>query len=163
MELSLWFALVLLLPLWLLQNIVHEVSHTLIPRWKGCKTSIYPWPSIRDGRFYFAYATWTCRMSKREKAWTSAMPRVANLALLVLSTMLLAIGMPKLLATALLVLQVTNWVDFSYSTMGIFRDNPANDAWQTAKYFGWSESWLRRGSVAAMVGTLALAALPHLF
>lgn len=65
MDITWWLILLALIPIFLVQNVIHEISHA-IPVWirGGTLTLLKPYPHYHEGKFYFA------RMSfKREKTW----------------------------------------------------------------------------------------------
>jgi hypothetical protein len=154
-----WFGLVIAPVVWFLQLVVHETSHTIVPKLNGCKVSIRPWPGRNERRFFFAYSTWQCTrvLSRTAQALTYVFPRLVNI---VTMAVLFWVRPESAWANTIVVAWViAATVDFGFNTLGIFR-NPEypNDAWETAKFRGVeSATYLRIEAIVitALFGVLA--------
>jgi hypothetical protein len=152
--------LIAILPLWLLQNVIHELSHglTLWIGWRW-KFSIYPLPSTKLGRFTFAHVTYSPTASSREPApgdWAlvSIMPKIVNCVFMMLGQVGAALfeSCPAV-ALPLALFAVFNYIDFAVGMLGIFKDKKENDLW---KFQAGTEIPVRtvRIASAALVGFL---------
>lgn len=154
-----WFGLAVALPLWFLQNVIHESSHVLIPALKGAKVEIYPYPKFENGRWYMAYSKWWSAepFPKRTNLYITAMPRIINLWVVVLVGLATLIPMSTYLYTLLTVFQICAGADFSFNTMGIFYPpTRKNDAWYTVEYAEIKN--IRQWKIGSVLVTLAVAA-----
>lgn len=126
--LSLFYVGFIALLLFPVQTLIHELSHTIVPRLKGNETSIRIFPGFIDGSWYWGVSFWNnARMSQREVGLTYIFPRFVNV--LQLATFSVAVhyltGIPLLVAQAFLVVAC---VDFSYNTIRVFGSNSSSDA-----------------------------------
>jgi len=165
---SFWIAvLVSILPLWLLQNTIHELAHglTMYFGWKW-KFSIYPFPSMKLGRFTFAHCTYeqtdeSKELDDKAKALVCIMPKIVNTVLIVLAQIFAtaAIGMP-VLAAIFLVFAWCNYIDFSVGMFTLFRSSPkdTSDLWSFQRHSGIALNHLR----LMAVGLLIYLAVPTL-
>jgi len=160
----LWFGLCLIPPIWLLQNVIHESSHGVIPLLKGCDVTIYPWPKHMNGRWYMAYCTWRCKtvFSERLKLIISAAPRIIDLLIIGITT---AIRPENAWANTVLVAwQIAAFTDFSFNTMGIFfGPDRKNDAWDVAGHAGWTTAWKLRLWSTLITAAVAVPVLFRVF
>ena len=128
-----------ILPLWLLQNTIHKLAHslTIYMGWKW-KFSIYPFPSKRlDGRFTFAHVLY--EMTEESKmpskygiALVSIMPKITNI-LFILKAQLWAVFFMEIPSISLIALlfSLFNFIDFAFGALQIFRSKLDNaiDIW----------------------------------
>lgn len=133
-----WIAvLVSIIPLWLLQNVIHELSHGLT-MWFGWKWkfSIYPFPSRKLGRFTFAHVTYEQTDESTEPdenglALVSIMPKIVNTLFMAIAG-IIAVSLTgfEILPAILLVFVWCNFVDFTFGLLGIFRSKRKSDIWK---------------------------------
>lgn len=157
-------ALIALLPMWLLQNYIHELAHGLM-LWFGWrwKFKVFPFPSTKLGRFTWAHVTYEPTPSSREpssKGWAlvSIMPRIVNMVLIpvssILSVVLLAHPIPAVLLS---MFALFNFVDFTAGATGIFRKKRQTDIWSFQSRMNWSLPTLRL-QIAILLALLAFLA-----
>jgi hypothetical protein len=167
-----WIALLAaLVPFWLLQNVIHELAHGLALRlgW-GWRFTIWPLPSMRLGRFTFAHVVYepTSESSMPDAsgwALVSMMPRLANGAFIIVSTMLAAIlwRVSLVAATLLALFAAYNLVDFSVGMAGIFRSRPnQSDIWRFQANTGTDVGKLRWMAALTIIAGWAMLAAPAL-
>lgn len=131
--------LLLALPAYFLQTVLHEGAHALAVLYRGGRVVwFHPWPAIEDGRFVWGGTAWSGRV-KLERDWLiPAAPRLVNLAqLAVLAPLRPASHWGQLLVTLALLAAA---VDFGVNTAGIFRERHVCDAWQTYDALPWRVS-----------------------
>jgi len=114
-----WITLLISIPiLWLLQNIIHELSHGLTVKlgWNW-DFSIWPFPSRRTGRFTFAHVKYFMNKSSQpipDKGYAliSIMPKISNLFFIIISACLLflQLGHPIFLSV-IAVFMICNYID----------------------------------------------------
>ena len=136
--------------LWLLQNIIHEMSHGIYIwikyRWRF---TIYPLPSKRLGQFTWSYINY--EQTKKSKpidnygmATSLLIPKIVNIFFIPISFFLLMIfheiRQVKLLLT---IFVIFNYIDFSSGLINIFRKKNCNDVWNYKYYSGLSVKLLR--------------------
>lgn len=163
--------LVAIFPFWLLQNIIHELAHGLALRigW-GWRFSIWPFPSTRLGRLTFAHVVYepTSASSMPDNAgWAlvSIMPRLANGALILVSSVLSLLLKPWLMVAAVLLalFATCNLIDLIVGMAGIFRAGPnQTDIWRYQTYTGADVARMRWVAVLAILLALACVAAPTL-
>ena len=119
-----------------LQTLIHEWSHTLVPRSLGANTWVRIFPGFVDGTWYWGISFWNnATLDDRQRGWTYAMPRVFNLAeALILTLVLLLVPMHHVLFAFVKAFQLVACVDFSYNTLRIFGNDSGSDAYGTADY-----------------------------
>ena len=136
-----WITILISIPiLWLLQNIIHELSHGLTMKlgWSW-DFKIWPFPSNRLGRFTFAHVKYfknknSKEVSEKERSLVSIMPKISNLIFIFLSGIFLyfQIG-PAILLSILVVFMLCNYIDFIVGTQSIFRNSKKDsksDIWR---------------------------------
>lgn len=137
--------LVAIIPFWLLQNIIHELSHGLALRFGwGWKFSIYPFPSMKLGRFTFAHVIYEPTATSgtpTNKGWglVSIMPRIVNGAFFMMAVTLATLlrTVSPIAAVLCALFAACNLVDFSVGMAGIFRREPnQSDIWRFQSYIG---------------------------
>lgn len=168
-------ALAAILPLWLLQNVIHELAHG-ITMWIGWrwKFKIFPFPSTRLGRFTWAHVVYeptskSSDPSPAERALVSIMPKLVNVFFIFLVAIFSVplYGVPIALALVLM-FGIFNLVDFVAGFSSIFRDAPNTDIWRFQKGTGVPVSHLRIGGslialmLAFLVGIAVFAGVPFL-
>lgn len=131
--------LISILPFWLLQNVIHELSHalTIFFGWKW-KFNIWPFPSKRLGRFTFANVVYmptseSLPLEKKDWALVSIMPRIINGVFVTISSILaMFLHHVSMIPTLLLVLfSWCNLVDYCFGMSSIFRSEPREtDIWK---------------------------------
>ena len=162
-------ALIVLLPMWLLQNYIHELSHglTLWFGWRW-KFKVYPLPSKKLGRFTWAHVTYEPTTKSREpgpQGWAlvSIMPKIVNSVFVsvsaFLSMLFLAHPIPAVLLSMFAVL---NFVDFTVGTSGIFFKKRQTDIWSFQSHMNYSLSAFRL-QAAIMIAVMAIIAGLSLF
>ena len=159
MEVHWIIVLATLLPMWFLQNIIHELSHgiALSVGWKW-KFKIFPFPSKRLGYFTFAHVTYTATKgslvpSNAGRGLTSGMPKLINMMFLTFAT-LLAMLLKNYLIASLLLMQfaVMNFVDYSYGMLAVFKSKPSKaDLWHVQKYLGIPTKYLRTFAIFSII------------
>jgi len=140
-------------PLWLLQNVIHELSHglTIWLGWKW-KFSIYPFPSKKLGRFTFAHVIYEKAEGSEDisaigMALVAIMPKITNI-LFVLKAQIwatISIGIPSI-AIVILLFAWFNFVDFIVGALAIFKSANESDIWKFQSYTNIRPK-LIRGSV----------------
>jgi hypothetical protein len=164
-----WIVLcVVIVPFWLLQNVIHELSHglTLKLGWKW-NFEIWPFPSNRLGRFTFACITYEENLNSKnpgDSGWAlvSIMPRIINIILIFLLVSMLALCTNKIISIILLVFVWTNLIDFCVGLLSSLKKPNQSDIWEFQKYLGVPVNYLRYScvgfviyqSVAVIVATL---------
>ena len=169
---TIWILLLAaLVPFWLLQNIIHELAHGLTMRlgW-AWRFRIWPFPSMKLGRFTFAHVVYepsAASGTPTNKGWAlvSIMPKLVNVAFMILGTVLSIVLRPVSMATAglLVLFAVCNAVDFSVGMTRIFCRNPDEaDIWKFQSYMEmdvYRLRWLSASIVVAAVGVVATATI----
>lgn len=158
--------LIAVLPLWFLQNIIHEAAHGLT-MWLGWrwKFSIYPFPSNKLGRFTWAHVTYSSGPDSKEvdddgKALVAIMPKIVNGVFMVGGQFLAgAVAVPSV-ALPLAMFATFNCVDFIVGMAGIFKNNKQNDLWQFQSHIGISAGRVKLASAAliAVMGVFTVFA-----
>lgn len=149
--------LVAIIPFWLLQNVIHELSHglTLKLGW-GWKFKIWPFPSTKLGRFTFAHVTYEKTPDSAdppEYGWAlvSIMPRIVNVAFIALSSLLLAVFANKIVSVLVLVFMWTNLIDFCVGLLSSLRSSNQADIWRFQARLGIPVDYLRYSCVGLVV------------
>lgn len=153
-----WITLLIaIIPLWLLQNVIHELSHglTLYLGWDW-KFKIWPFPSKRLGRFTFAHVKYE-RVEKSKEppncgwALVSIMPRIVNIVLITL-LMILTLSIPnKIASMALLVFMWTNLIDFCVGLLSSLKNPNMSDIWKFQQRLGVPVDYLRYSCVGLTI------------
>lgn len=168
-----WIVLLIaILPFWLLQNIIHELAHGLALRlgW-GWKFTIWPFPSMKLGRFTFAHVLYeptetSTTPSSRGWGLVSIMPRIVNGVFFMCSTVLATVLRTICPVAAVLcaLFAACNLADFTFGVAGIFRREPnQSDIWRFQAYFGIDPYNLRWVAVASiLLGWLSMAVPTYL-
>jgi hypothetical protein len=158
-----------IVPFWLLQNIIHELAHGLALRigW-GWKFSIYPFPSMRLGRFTFAHVIYEPTATSRtptSKGWgmVSIMPKIVNGVFFMIAatagTLLLTVS--SIAAVLCTLFAACNLIDFSVGMAGIFRREPnQSDIWRFQSHMGFDVYKLRWLTAISIFLGWALQAVP---
>ena len=136
-----WITILISVPiLWLLQNIIHELSHGLTRKlgWNW-DFKIWPFPSKKLGRFTFAHVNYFKNENSREisekgSGLISIMPKISNLIFIFLSGIFLyfQIG-PAIFLSILAVFMLCNYIDAMVGTLGIFinsKKDSKSDIWR---------------------------------
>lgn len=166
-----WIAvLISVIPLWLLQNVIHELSHGMAAAvgWKW-DFSIYPFPSMKLGRFTFAHCKyWPVENSKEigtiGTGIIAIMPRVVNIAFMVIG-MIFCAANNQVIIGVFLVFCWCNFIDFAFGLSTIFRKEPkySVDLWKFQKAFNIDINIIRIYSIISMlmffVGLICLTIL----
>jgi len=116
-----------IIPFWLLQNVIHELSHgfTIKLGWKW-KFSIYPFPSTKIGRFTWAHITYeripeSIDPSKERWGLIHIMPKLVNIVFVLIASTL-ALAIPNDTASMLLlVFSWANLIDFGTGVVALLR------------------------------------------
>jgi hypothetical protein len=161
--------LIVLVPFWFLQNIIHELAHGLAIRigW-GWKFSIWPFPSKKLGRFTFAHVIYeptAASQTPTNKGWAliSIMPRIVNSGLILISTTLsdILVSVSPVAAVLCALFAACNLVDFSVGMAGIFRNEPnQSDIWRFQTYMEFDVFKLRWLAAFSILFGWALLAVP---
>lgn len=133
--------IILILPVYFLQLLIHELSHTIIPKLKGCKVEISLLPRrIEGGYIRFgqtSYGNCPTQLTIKERLWTTLLPRCVNI--LQLSALLLLVAVfnwSKTVFTILLTFELAAFIDFSYNTIKlIWTSNKRTDCWRVVYYY----------------------------
>lgn len=155
------------IPMWLLQNIIHELSHGLAVfiGW-GWRFSIWPFPSKRLGNFTFAHVLFFPTATSKDPGnagWgtVAIMPKIVCGALMV-ATSLAACLLSGYPVAALLLCQLGlfSLVDFSTGIAGLLFGEPnSNDFWRFQEHTGTPVGSLKRRAVIfALTGLVIIAA-----
>jgi len=140
-----WIAILISIPiLWLLQNIIHELSHGLTRKvgWDW-DFKIWPFPSNRLGRFTFAHVkysrnSYSEEINNKGMALVSIMPKFSNLIFILISGTLLYFHIgPAILLSILAVFTLCNYIDAMVGTLGIFinsKKDSKSDIWRFQRY-----------------------------
>jgi len=136
-----WIALLISIPiLWLLQNVIHELSHGLIMDigWDW-DFKIWPFPSKKLGRFTFAHIKYFKNKDSRDpslsgQALVSVMPKIINLFFILVAGTMLFFGLGNTIYLSILaVFVMCNYIDALVGTQVIFRNSKkdsASDMWK---------------------------------
>lgn len=166
-----------ILPLWLLQNVIHELAHGLAMKigW-GWRFSIYPFPSKRLGRFTFAHVTYSpgpdsVDPGETGRALVSIMPKCVNtvfaFAAAVASLSLLQAGLLSAAAVLALFL-VCNYIDFTVGMLAVFGSNEMADLHRFKRCLHLSDREVRIWAsllvllLGGIIGAVCGAAIPRL-
>jgi hypothetical protein len=168
-------ALIAILPMWFLQNIIHELAHglTLWFGWRW-KFRIFPFPSKKLGRFTWAHVRYIRTSASTDPsdggmALVSIMPKLVNI-VFIYGALIAAILAPSpILLLLLLMFALFNLVDFSVGVAGIFRSKPnSSDIWNYQQRSRMPVGHLRFAAVALFlilfitVGSVGLLSLKGL-
>ena len=144
--------LISIIPLWALQNILHELTHGLTIKlgWKWNFT-LYPYPNTKLGRFAFASVLYekvagSKDMTVKDNGIVAVMPKFMNLFFIILSSILAICFLHNtIIFGILLVFIVTNFIDFVFGILTLFRSAPKEgvDLWIFQEGFGYSIHTLR--------------------
>jgi len=164
-----------LLPMWLLQNTLRELSRgiTIWIGWRW-KFKIFPFPSTRLGRFTWAHVVYeptpaSAELEEADRGLVSIMPKVVNTAAVMASAIAAVFlsGVPVALVLVLM-FGIFNLVDFVAGFFSIFRDVPNTDIWRFQRGTGIPVLHLRIGGslvalmLALLMGVSVLTGLPFL-
>ena len=136
-----WITILIAIPiLWLLQNIIHELSHGLAINigWDW-DFKIWPFPGYKLGRFTFAHITFSRNEHSKNidaegDALISIMPKITNLFFILVTGTMLLFGLGNSIYLSILaVFVMCNYIDALVGTQSIFRnskkDSPS-DIWR---------------------------------
>lgn len=159
-------ALIAFLPMWLLQNYIHELAHglTLWLGWRW-KFKVYPFPSKRLGRFTWAHVTYEPTPKSRDPgnngwALVSIMPKIVNAVFVVMSTIFSVVLLAHPIPAVLLVMfTIFNFVDFVVGASGIFFKKRQTDIWSFQSRTGYAVSTLRLQAAIILVLLSAIAGM----
>jgi len=154
---------IVLMPIWLLQNVVHELSHGLTVKlgW-GWTFKIWPFPSNRLGRTTLACTIWEKTATSKDPgdsgwALVSIMPRITNMVLILLLAMLLAVCSNEIISMIFLVFMWANLIDFCVGILSSLRKQNKSDIWMFKEYLGIPTNYLRYSCVGfAIYQTIAV-------
>ena len=152
-----------IIPLWFLQNVIHELSHGLT-MWFGWKWEflIYPLPSKKLGRFTFAHITYSKTseskdISEHGKALVSIMPKIVNSIFILLAGIIsISIMNSPILSAMTFVFMWCNVIDFTVGLMSIFGSSSESDIWKFCIQLDIQPDVLKK----TIVGTLCWFAMP---
>jgi hypothetical protein len=156
-----WIAvLVSIIPLWLLQNVIHELAHglTMYFGWKW-NFSIYPFPSKKLGRFTFAHCTYertenSKDLDEKGRALVSIMPKIVNAVFIILAQIIaVATTSLPILSAILLVFAWCNYIDFTVGICTLFRSEPKEtaDLWRFQSYLNIPVNQMRMMAIGLLV------------
>jgi len=157
--------LISIIPLWELQNVLHELTHGLTIKlgWKWNFT-LYPYPNTKLGRFCFASVLYekvagSKDMNDKDYGIVALAPKIMNLFFIILSSILACCFLHNDIAFGVLLVFITcNFIDFVFGILTLFRSAPKEgvDLWVFQKGFGYSIHILRDiGAVAiSILGSL---------
>lgn len=147
------------LPFWLLQNIIHELSHglTACVGWKW-KFSIYPFPSMKLGRFSFAHCLYfpdanSKTFSKKGFGIISIMPKIVNIIFMIMCAFVGIIYPDNQIVLALMaVFSCCNFIDFVFGMSSVFRLTPnKSDLWRFIESFNLNICFARVVTALSMI------------
>lgn len=149
--------LIVIIPLWFLQNVVHELSHglTLKLGW-GWNFKLWPFPSNKLGRFTFACTMYESTPSSKDPgdngwALVSIMPRVVNIILMFLMAILLAVCSNMIISIVFLAFMWTNLIDFCVGMLSSLNKPNKSDIWEFQKRLEIPINYLRYSCVGLAV------------
>jgi hypothetical protein len=150
--------LVLLIPFWLLQNTIHELSHGLTRYfgWKW-KFKIWPFPSWKLGRFTFAHVKYekteeSEELTDQDKALVSVMPKIVNSVFIIVATILSVAISNKVASIIFLLFAWCNFVDFCFGVCSvIFRKSNESDMWKFQRYLNLPVELYKLISIGAII------------
>lgn len=141
--------LVAVIPFWLLQNVIHELSHGLTLRlgWNW-DFKIWPFPSTALGRFTFAHVKYMKNSESTdppEAGWAlvSIMPRIVNIVFILISAFFLAVFSNMVVSILFLLFMWTNLIDFCVGMLSSLREPNKSDIWKFQSYLGIPKDYLR--------------------
>lgn len=127
--------LIVLVPLWLLQNVIHELSHGLT-LWAGWRWGfkIWPFPSKKLGRFTFAHVIYHRTEESKDpdnKGWAliAIMPRITNVVLITLALVPSMLISNKAIAMPFLIFMWTNLIDMCVGLLTSLKSPNKADIW----------------------------------
>lgn len=123
-----WIALIAALPVWLLQNVMHELMHGLAILPWGWRFKIWPFPGRINGRFYFAYVEYlnVNNITIPGYGWVAVhlMPKIYNLMVLLVGTLLfLFVPFGAVGHTIITTLIIAQLIDFTTGMVALFRSS----------------------------------------
>lgn len=136
-----WLILFVLIPLWFLQNVIHETAHGLVVKIFKWDFIIYPYPNTKLGRFTFASVLFiqppnSQNLTAGQIAWVYGMPKLVNLVFIaVLNSILFLAPLNFYVFTVLSAFLLTNLVDFQSGFFSLLR-NVLEADW-TRLQFNW--------------------------
>jgi hypothetical protein len=130
--------LVIITPMWFLQNTIHQLSHGLTAwfKWKW-HFKIYPWPSNNSGKISFSDIIYEGSDQSKEAddqgmvlvLW---MPKIVNSILIILSGILAISTLSiEILSALFIVFLWANLIDFTIGLTSIFRSQGESDIWRS--------------------------------
>jgi hypothetical protein len=155
-----------IIPFWILQNTIHELSHglTIWLGWKW-KFKIWPFPSYRLGRFSLACVTYEATDESKDItpagfALVSIMPKIVDVALFLIAMFcaVMTANIPTL-ALLLLLFATYNVIDFIYGAIAIFMDKSESDIWKFQELLNIKVSDLKWAAVGCSLFLLLLNSL----
>ncbi len=129
--------LIAIVPIWFLQNAIHQLSHGLTAwfKWKW-NFKIYPWPSNDSGKISFSSIIFEGNDQSKEAddpgmALVLGMPKIVSSILMILSGILAVatVGV-EILSALFLVFMWANLIDFVIGLIAIFRSQDESDIWR---------------------------------
>ncbi len=129
-----WHPLVLVLPVFFLTVVGHELAHGLTARWFGASFSIYPYPHMFKDTFYWGRCcyTYTDRsLNNRNHKLIVMAPRITNAAFLFFFLCLYALTTEPAWKTVWTLFAGSQVVDGIIGVVGIFwyKERPGKDIW----------------------------------
>jgi len=150
--------LVLLIPFWLLQNTIHELSHGLTRYigWKW-KFKLWPFPSWKLGRFTFAHVKYekteeSKELTDKDKALVSVMPKIVNAVFIIMAAILSAAITNKVASIIFLTFTWFNFIDFCTGFVSVFfREPNESDMWRFQRRLDLPVKLFKALSVGAII------------
>jgi len=165
METHLIVLLITIIPFWLLQNIIHELSHglTLYIGWKW-DFKIWPFPSKKLGRFTFAHTEYKRTLKSKEpdnRGWAliSIIPKIVNIIFILLCTLFLFLISNNIISILFLIFLYTNSIDFCVGLLSSLRDPNNSDIWKFRDYFQISTNYLKYWCVSISISQIVMVIL----
>jgi hypothetical protein len=149
--------LLVIVPIWFLQNVIHELSHGLtIKLGCGWNFKIWPFPSNKLGRFTFAHTIWEKTASSKDptdSGWALIyiMPRLTNIMFMMLSVILLYVCSNTILSMILLVFMWTNFVDFCVGLFSSLKKPSKSDIWRFRDCLGIPINYLKYSCIGFII------------
>lgn len=150
--------LVLLIPFWLLQNTIHELSHGLTRYigWKW-KFKLWPFPSWKLGRFTFAHVKYektpeSKELNNKDRALVSVMPKIVSAVFIIIATISSAAISNDVASIIFLMFAFFNFIDFCAGFVSVFfREPNESDMWRFQRYLDLPVKLYKLVSVGAIL------------
>jgi len=159
-------ALIAFLPMWLLQNYIHELSHGLAMRlgWKW-SFKVWPFPSKKLGRFTWAHVIYfktesSKEISKPSRGFVAIVPKIVNLVFILFGFLALMLSSGcGICSTLLLMFMFYNFIDYFVGLLSVFRSKPTDtDLWRFQQNLNIDKNTLRICVIASYILLISIIA-----